>query len=264
VDTASAASPAPPPIPVEEIIRRFSEKEKAFKLARANYTYREIVSVEELTSDDRVRGRFDQTSEIGFDSTGKRSEKIIYAPAPSLVRLSMTPQDFKDIESIQPFVLTSDDIDKYKLTYGGQEKVDEIGCYVFDVEPKKIEKDQRYFQGKIWVDDRDFQIVKTYGKAVPDIKTKDNDNLFPKFETYREEIDHYWFPTYTRAVDTLNFDSGPQKIRQIIKYENYKKFGADIKLVFGDAIDDNGKPVAPETDNKAPAIGPSPKLAPKK
>jgi len=245
-----------PPIPVDEIIKRFSEKEKEFKLARANYTYREVVSVEELTPDDRVRGRFEQTSEIGFDSKGKRNEKVISAPLSTLKNLSMTPQDFAVIQSIQPFVLTSDDIGKYKLTYTGQEKIDEIGCYVFDVEPKKLEKDQRYFQGKIWVDDRDFQIVKTYGKAVPDIVTKDNDNLFPRFETYREQIDKkYWFPTYTRAVDTLHFKSGDQKIRQIIKYQNYKQFGANIQLIFGDAVDDTGKPIAP-VDNKAPANGP--------
>ncbi|HET9130791.1 MAG TPA: hypothetical protein VFO86_07585 [Terriglobia bacterium] len=262
---AQAQVPAPP-IPVDEIIKKFSEKEKEFKLARANYTYREVVSVEELTADDRVRGKFEQTSEIGFDSKGKRTAKVIYAPQSTLKNLQMTPQDFADIESIQPFVLTSDDIAKYKLTYSGQEKVDEIGCYVFEVEPKKIEKDQRYFQGKIWVDDRDFQIVKTYGKAVPDIVGKDKDNLFPRFETYREQIDKkYWFPTYTRAVDTLNFQTGPQKIRQIIKYQNYKQFGANIQLIFGDAVDDNGKTIAPV--EKAPALGPSekaPAIGPKK
>ena len=244
-----------PPIPVDEIIKRFSEKEKAFKAARANYTYREVVSVEELTADDRVRGKFEQTSDIGFDSNGKRTTKVIFAPVSTLVNLSMTPQDFADIESIQPFVLTSDDIAKYKLTYKGTETVDQVGTYVFEVEPKKIEKDQRYFQGRIWVDDRDFQIVKTYGKAVPDIMGgKNKDNLFPRFETYREQIDgKFWFPTYTRAVDTLNFQSGPQKIRQIIKYQNYKRFGANINLTFGDAVDENGKSIPP-ADNKAPAL----------
>lgn len=261
VAARAQSSSSAPPIPVDEIIKKFSEKEKAFKLARANYTYKQVVSVEELSPDDRVLGKFEETSEVGFDSSGKRNERVTYAPASTLKRISMTAQDRADIQSIQPFVLTSDEIIKYKLTYSGQEKVDEIGCYVFDVEPKKIEKDQRYFQGKIWVDDKDFQIVKTYGKAVPDIKGKgkDNDNLFPRFETYREQIDgKYWFPTYTRAVDTLNFSTGPQKIRQIIKYQNYKRFGATIKITPGDAVDDNGKTVAPTApeSTKAPAIGP--------
>ncbi|HLQ77290.1 MAG TPA: hypothetical protein VK210_08040 [Terriglobia bacterium] len=255
--TVPSTAPAPP-IPVEEIIKRFSEKEKAFKLARANYTYRQDVTVESLSTDDRVTGRHQVTSDVGFDSSGRRTEKIIYAPPDTLKGFGMTAQDEADLQNIQPFVLTSDEIGKYKLTYTGQEKIDEIGCYVFEVEPRKMEKDQRYFQGKIWVDDRDFQIVKTYGKAVPDIKHGDDENLFPRFETYREQIDHqYWFPTYTRAVDTLNFSSGPQKIREVIKYQNYKRFGADIKLIFGDAVDDNGKPIDPATSNKAPAIGPN-------
>ena len=43
-------------------------------------------------------------------------------------------------------------------------------CYVFDIAPKKIEGKKRYFQGRVWVDDHDFQIVKTYGKTVPDIR----------------------------------------------------------------------------------------------
>src|SRR5215471_7348409 len=256
--TAATATPAAPSVPVDEIIRKFSEKEKEFRIARANYTFRQDVVVESLSADDRVTGRYQMTTEIGFESTGKRNEKIVYAPADTLKGFSISPEDEADLRNIQPFVLTSDDIGKYKLTYTGQEKVDEIGCYVFEVEPKKIEKDQRYFQGKIWVDDRDFQIVKTYGKAVPDIKTKNNENLFPRFETYREQVDHkYWFPTYTRAVDTLNFSTGPQKIREVVKYQNYRRFGADVNLTFGHAIDDSGKTVAPVNNNKAPAIGPS-------
>lgn len=251
--TVASTASAAPPIPVDEIVKKFSEKEKAFKLARANYTYRQDVTVESLSRDDRVTGRYQMTTEVGFDSTGKRNDKIISAPVPTLTAFSITHEDEADLMNIQPFVLTSDDIGKYKLTYTGQEKVDEIGCYVFDVEPKKLEKDQRYFQGKIWVDDRDFQIVKTYGKAVPDLNVgkKSGENLFPKFETYREQVDgKYWFPTYTRALDTLNFSSGPQKIREVVKYTNYKRFGATIKLTVGDAVDDSGKPIAP------PATGP--------
>ena len=54
-------------------------------------------------------------------------------------------------------------------------------CYVFDVAPKQFEKNKRYFQGRIWVDDHDFQIVKNYGKSVPDVhlnkKGKGQENL---------------------------------------------------------------------------------------
>lgn len=248
-----------PSIPVEEIIRRFAEKEKQFKIARASYTYRQDVKVQELDGNERVTGEFNQVSDIIFDPNGKRTEKIVYAPRVTLLRIGMTAQDLQDLREIQPFVLTSDDIQKYNLKYGGKEKIDEIDCYAFDVSPKKIEKDQRYFEGRIWVDDQDLQIVKTYGKAVPDIRDKNGENLFPKFETYREQVDgKYWFPTYTRAVDTLRFASGPVRMREIIKYENYKKFQADVKLTYGDVVDENGKSTgtAVQEPKKAPALDP--------
>ncbi len=247
-----------PPVPVDEIIRKFAEKEKQFRIARDNYTYRQDVRVQELNANDRVLGEYQIVSDITFDSSGRRTEKIIRAPANTLQGLQMTPQDLQDIREIQPFVLTSDNINKYKLKYDGKEKIDEIDSYVFDVEPKVIEKGQRYFQGQIWVDDKDLQIVKTYGKAVPDIRGKGEENLFPRFETYREQIDQYWFPTYTKAVDTLQFSAGAKRIRQIIKYENYKKFEADVKLTFGGAVDGGpvDQPPATPSDNKAPALDP--------
>ena len=254
-----------PDIAIEEIIRKFAAKEKEFKLARENYAFRQEIKVQELSDSDRVLGEYQITTEVSFDAKGRRTEKVVYAPPPTLKKIGITPEDEKDFREIQPFVLTSDEVGKYNLKYGGKEKIDEIDCYVFDVSPKKIEKDQRYFEGKIWVDDKDLQIVKTYGKSVPDLRTKNGENLFPKFETYREQIDDYWFPTYTRAVDTLEFENFRQKIREIIKYGNYKKFQSSVKLKFGgEATDDKAGPAdAPPADNTAPALDPKYQTEPK-
>ena len=248
-----------PPIPTDDIIRQFAEKEKEFRAARANYVYRQDIRVQTLNANDRVTGEWHQVWEVTFDTSGKRVEKVVSAPASTLQDIQLTSEDLQDFREIQPFVLTSDDIGKYDVKYLGKEKIDEIDCYVFDVGPKKMEKGQRYFQGQIWVDDKDLQIVKTYGKPVPDIRTKNNENLFPRFETYREQIDgKYWFPTYTRAVDTLQFSGRAQRMREIIKYDKYKKFEADVKLTFGDAVDGGGVDKQPSAsdNNKAPALDP--------
>jgi outer membrane lipoprotein-sorting protein len=260
--SALGSAQAPPDLPVEEIIKRFSEKEKEFKRARESYAYRQEMKVEEFNpAGSRVIGEFQLTTEISFDAKGNRVEKVVSAPLSTLQRLHMTPEDHQDMREIQPFVLTSDDIGKYNLKYMGKEKIDEIDCYVFEVGPKKIEKDQRYFEGKIWVDDLDFQIVKTFGKAVPDKRGGGNENLFPKFETYREPIDGYWFPTYTRADDTLRFSSGAIRMRTTIRYRNYKQFGVEIKLKFGGEVSEGGAN-APAQDNTAPALDPRLKLPP--
>jgi hypothetical protein len=253
---------------VDQIIKRFSEKEKEFSRARANYTYRQDVKFQELDGNDRVLGEYSMTSDLSFDQSGKRAEKVVYAPPSTLgkgrSRLGITRQDLDDIQNIQPFVLTSDEIGKYNLKYIGKEKIDEIDTFAFDVSPKKMEKGQRYFEGKIWVDDRDFQIVKTYGKAVPDLVDKNGENLFPRFETYREQVDEYWFPSYIRAVDTLDFSSGKIKVRQIIRFSNYKKYQADVNLTFGDVVgtEKTGDVTLPTQDTKAPALDPRFKKAP--
>ena len=136
------------------------------------------------------------------------------------------------MKQIQPFVLTTEELPKYDIQYVGRESVDEVSAYAFDVAPKKIEKNQRYFQGRIWVDDKDLEIVKTYGKAVPDIKKKGGDeNYFPRFETYRENIEgNYWFPTFTRSDDVLHFTGGAVHMRMTVRYTNYQRFTSTIKL----------------------------------
>jgi len=233
------ASPASrPETPnIQEIIRKFAEKEKEFRAARDNYTYRQIVKVQELSPEGRVTGTYQMESDIIFTPQGERIEKVAYAPLSTLQGISISPEDERDLRSVQPFVLTTEDLPKYNIEYKGRQKVDELDTYVFMVGPKVMEKGQRYFQGQIWVDDRDFQIVKTYGKAVPDIRRKGQENLFPRFETYREQIDgKYWFPTWTGADDTLYFSTGSKRIRMLVQYKNYKQFRSTIKVTYGDEV----------------------------
>ncbi len=218
---------------VEEIIKRFATKEKEFKEARDQYTYRQDVKVMTLDG-DTPDGAYQQVFDVTFDDKGRKIKNVVFAPQPTLQRIMMTEEDFDDIENRLPFVLTSDEVGEYDILYVGQQKQDELSTYVFDIAPKQIVGKKRYFQGRIWVDDHDFQIVETYGKTVPDIrKKKGQENLFPKFTTWREQIDgQYWFPTYTRAEDTLKFALGDVKIREIIKYTNYKRFGSKSRITF--------------------------------
>jgi hypothetical protein len=244
----------PPPLTVDEIIQRFAAKEKTFKEARENYTYTQDVKVDTI-DDGQVSGEFRQVTDITFDGQGNRVEHVVFAPQSSLQEISMTREDFADIEKRMPFVLTSDEIPEYSILYVGQQQEDELHTYVFDIAPKKIEKNKRYFQGRIWVDDHDFQIVKTHGKNVPDIGTGKHggqENLFPEFTTWRQQIDgKYWFPTYTLVDDVLHFRNQDVHVKQVVKYENYKRFGSNVKITYdgqdikpGQAPPANGQPPA--------------------
>ncbi|MBV9888310.1 MAG: hypothetical protein JO119_17325 [Acidobacteria bacterium] len=242
-DEPAKISTKPPDIPVDQVIKKFGDRELEFKKERDNYTYTQTFVVQTIDFDGRADGEYRMTSDILFTPEGKRYEKVISAPPPTLERIQLSQQDLDDVEHVQPFVLTSDELPKYDVTYVGRENIDELGTYVFDVKPKKIEKNQRYFQGRIWVDDRDLNIVKTDGKAVPDIIKHGQENIFPRFETFRENIEgHYWFPTYTRSDDELHFSTGAVHMRMTIRYANYKRFGATIKI--GPAVEtkDDKKP----------------------
>jgi hypothetical protein len=220
----------PPGMPVEQIIQKFAEREEEFRKERDNFTYSQKVLMQELDENDQPDGEFRLESDIIFTPSGKRIEHVTFAPQLSLRRIILTQQDMDDIEHVQPFVLTSEELPKYDVKYLGREQIDEIGTYVFDVTPKKVEKGQRYFQGRIWVEDKDLQIVKTFGRA-EGFKKKNDDSAFPRFETFRENIEgHFWFPTYTRADDVLHFRTSDVHIRMTVRYENYKRFGSTIKI----------------------------------
>jgi hypothetical protein len=228
----------PSPARVQQIIQEFAAKEKVFKEARDNYTYHQINKVQTLDADRSVTGQFLQEWDILYDDAGRRIEKVTYAPLETLSNagLLITREDLDAMRNIQPFVLTSDDLPDYEIKYLGHVRVDQITAYVFRVRPKEIKKGRQYFDGEVWVDDRDLQIVKSEGKNVPELRTKKGENLFPRFTTYREQIDgKFWFPTFTMADDTLYFGTGPIHVKEVIKYTDYKQFKAKstIKVIGG-------------------------------
>jgi outer membrane lipoprotein-sorting protein len=222
----------------DEIIQKFAAKEAEFSQARENYTYKQTARVQTLDPGGASTGKWETVSDITFNPVdGKRMEHVTYSPVSTLSEVTLTPEDMEDLKSVQPFVLTTAELPKYLIRYLGRQKVDEIGCYVFAVKPKKMDPGQRYFEGEVWVDDRDLQIVKSYGRGVGKLK-RNEDQQFPKFETYREQIDgKYWFPTYTIANDTLHFKDNDVRLKQTVRYDDYKQFKAKSSITFGGEAD---------------------------
>ncbi|HEX4322460.1 MAG TPA: hypothetical protein VHZ52_16220 [Acidobacteriaceae bacterium] len=240
-----------PPIPPDEIIKKFTAKESSFREALNHYTYRRTVRVQTIDDDGKVDGEYYQVDDVIFTPDGKRAEKTVFAPANTLQRISMSPADFQDIQERLPFVLTTQDAGQYDVKYVGQQKVDQVPCYVFDVAPKVIEKGKRYFQGKIWVDKEELQIVITNGKNVPDDLRKGHEDLSTPFTTYREEVDgENWFPTYTKGDGVLHFTGGngymgeDVRVRQTVKYTDYKQFGSNSTIIY------NGQDISTPDANK--------------
>lgn len=229
----------PKGISPHKIVARFATKESQFKRALDNYTYRRMVRVETFDDQGKIDGQYVQTDDIIFSPSGAKFEKVVYAPENTLKRIAMSPADFDDIEHRLPFTLTAEEIGLYRVTYVGKQRIDEIATYVFDVEPKQIDKGRRYFTGRIWVDSKDFQIVVTNGKNIPDDTKPGQEDLSVPFTTYRQQIDgKYWFPVYTKAEGILHFKNCKEclpediPLKEIVKYQDYKQFGSNARILY--------------------------------
>ena len=219
---------APKGMSAQELIQKLVANEDRVQAARSQYSFTQDLLVQTLDG-KVVDGQFHQITKISFDDKGKRVENVSFAEQPTLRGIQMSETDMDDVRSFMPWILSSDQARQYNLTYTGKQHVDDLDTYVFHVEPKTLEKNKRYFQGRIWVDDRDVQIVKLCGKSVPEavVKKKKKKNeaveVRPTFVGYRQLVDSYWFPAYARVDDKLDFGVQSVHVREIVKFNGYKR-----------------------------------------
>ncbi len=251
-DTTAAKPDASKPVDVAAIIRAFTAKETEFRRALNYYNFKREAVLQSIGMGGQITGEYHRVSNFTFDDSGKRYEKIIFFPMPSMA--SVTAEDLEDLGGVNQFALEASKIHLYNFTYVGKEKIDEVDLYVFDVAPKITpdmkKSKERFFLGRIWIDDQELQIVKTRGKGVPE----DKNNKYPNFETYRQQVDgRWWFPVYAYTDEELIFDSGQSlHVRGRVRYTDYARGRSDVRIIEGD-IEDDSPPTPP-----APKPKPSP------
>ena len=227
-----ASAQEPPPNLAKLVARQEAITEKE----RDQYTYRQTVILEELDNKGAKTGEYREIRDIIFSPTQVRTEQVVGTPANTLQRLKLTDEDFRDIREIQPFIMNEDVLFIYESKYRGTERVDDVDCFVLQVRPRQILQGMRLFEGMLWVSREDYSIIRMEGQAVPQLLSAKQENLFPRFTTLRRPVDgKRWFPAHTYADDTLPFRSGPIRIRLTIRYSDYKRFGAESQIKFGEA-----------------------------
>lgn len=249
--------PTPPSgTSVAQIIQKMGQQESAFAAARNEYTFVQDVKFNTISEDtNQPDGEYHQITNISFDDAGRREEHVTFAPQNTIERVIMTQNDFKDIEKRLPFILTAPELPDYDLSYLGKQHVDELETYVFDVKPKQLVKNHRYFQGKVWVDQQDNEIVLINGITVPQDTRPGHEDLSPPYTTYYQQIDgKYWFPTYTKAEGTLHFAaqrgalSNDVHVRTIVRYTDYKRYHTNVIIHYdGEVLDNKTESKKPET-----------------
>ncbi|MCA1623766.1 MAG: hypothetical protein LC768_05910 [Acidobacteria bacterium] len=220
------------PAEIDRIVKNFTAKEGEFRDALTNYVFNRSATIQTVGMGGQITGTYRRDSFMTFAKDGGRFEKLTFFPVSTITEMVITPEDIEDLGGINPFALEPSKVSLYNFNYIGKEKIDELDLYVFDVSPKVMPSPKskiRLFTGTVWVDDKDLQIVKSKGKAVPETK----DSRYPVVETWRQDIDgKYWFPAYSASDDELVFDSGQViKIKMRVKYTDYKLGRSEVKIL---------------------------------
>lgn len=241
---------------IDKIVKTFTENEKKFRLALTEYVFNRNATIQTVGMGGQITGVYQRKSFMALAKNGERIEKITYFPMSTVKEVEITNTDIDDLGGVNAFALEPEMIPQYGFAFIGKEKIDELNLYVFDVSPKVMPKPDsklRYFQGRIWVDDKDLMIVKARGKGVPEGKNA----KYPVVETWRENVEgKYWFPSYAMSDDELVFDSGQSvKMRVRVKYSDYTKGNVDIIVLDDDGseeVQEEPKQETPQSDSKVP------------
>lgn len=214
--------PGPPPVPEAEMLQRMAANEDVMKKEYSSYDFMQTVRIEEL---DNPAGKFTVTGEVFTKQDGERFFRVEKPPESDLKQTHFTLADVRTIVSFPLFNLTSDELQHYNFKYAGQDKLDELNTYIFQVKPKLLSRTRWYFEGVVWLEDRDYAIVKSYGRFVSEIVGNGTKLPFTYFETFRENFqEKYWLPTYTRSDEEIPLGEGNQlRLHLVIRDTNFQK-----------------------------------------
>lgn len=219
--------------PPANLVRLIAARETETAQVQSNYTYRQTVTLDELSSSGLAQGTYREIRDIIFSPAQERTEQMVGKPFATLTHLKLTDEDFRDMREIQPFLLTKEQAFLYETQFKGEETMDGVDCFVVQIRPRQILDGQRLFDGMLWVSKKDYSVVRSEGQAVPQIHTLKTENLFPHFTTLRQKVEgDYYFPVMTYGDDTLYFRGGAQRVRLTIRYTDYRRFGADSKITY--------------------------------
>lgn len=217
------AKPETPPMPLEEMLDRIIRNEETLKRLFNTSDYRLSLRVQEFEEDGSAGGEWRVVSQVTTKPDGARVGRIVEEPSASLKRLQLDREDVESLASLPYFVLTADQRARYEVLYLGEQPLDELNVFLFRVQPRRLERRIRQFEGLLYVDQTDFAVVKTYGRMVTEVEEENTELPFKLYETYREFVGgKYWLPSYVRSEDVVKSEMGEAKLRLTIRISDYE------------------------------------------
>ncbi len=200
---APTASALPQPTTMDQVVDRFIEREHALMKALATRTPVVETYLQNLTADPQLGpvpsadhyflGRMDMGESVDrkdyLKEQDKGMETRLMGGFHKLFKVQYQPLGFSWMVYADR---TDFDRSHYEFHYIRREFLGDVRCLVFDVTPKKNAGKGR-FQGRVWAEDQDYNIVRLNGTYAPAPKN----SFFFHMDSWRLNlIPGYWVPAY--------------------------------------------------------------------
>lgn len=207
-----------------QILAATAENGLKILAALRDYNYYAELTIETVSQADVITGKYYRFSQISYDGEGNRQEKVFEETSTLPKDVHIGTNAANNMTRVYQFIITPETLKQYEFSYVGREQIDELHTYVFDVKPAVRLPDpekssERYLKGRVWIDDRDLQVVKVAGEAVPEQSA----HRTPKFETYCQNYGKYWFPAYSSADDDIRVGRRFTRVIVKVRFTSYKK-----------------------------------------
>jgi hypothetical protein len=221
----------PPQLTPSAILAGFIAAETRTRQALNQHTFKREVVLQTIGPNGEVTGEYVRNSQFLFDDQGKRIERVLFHPPSTIREMRITKEDIQDLAGAQLLGIDIVESGKYHLTYVGPELLEGRETWAIDVEPitqpNPHRMRERFFIGRVWISELNFQIVKVSGVVEPQGKQR-----FPHFETWREPGDSSvaYFPARTTADQVLHFTNSSVHYRIKVRYYEYKQFASKVTV----------------------------------
>src|SRR5271166_3224192 len=233
--TAPAPTPSalPQPTTMDQVVDRFIEREHGLMKALSSRTPVVETYLQNLSADPQLGpvpsedhyflGRMDMGESVDrkdyLKEQDKGMETRLMGGFNKLFKVQYQPLGFSWMVYADR---TDFDRSHYEFHYIRREFLGDVRCLVFDVTPKKGSGKGR-FQGRVWVEDQDYNIVRLNGTYAPAPKN----SFFFHMDSWRLNlIPGYWVPAYIYSEEG-DFSAGV-KNKQAFKAQT-RIWGYDLK-----------------------------------
>jgi len=209
-------------ISIDRVIDSALEQERA--LTKSMATFRPLIETYTQTMEPHPdlgavpKGDKYFLGKLNFTRSGAQQKSLLPESSSLMGSLAQSIKQVFSItmvpEGFAGMILLGPNFEKarYSFNYVRREFLGEVRCLVFDVQPKTASDTQVAFIGRIWVEDRDYNIVRFNGTRTPSTGSK----LYFHFDSWREEMGRpgQWLPTYVYTEESdMAYFMGMRKLR---------------------------------------------------